>query len=167
MEITGRMPYLCNGLKTFHMHHKIIIGLILLSAICSSCAEHIKPTLYQIDFNMEEYTLPQNIADPEVRKAYDDIISVFERSNLGMESWTVDIVNDRFDAEDKNAEARYNNTLARVKTIETECLGILDALGTQSESSLYIRAVLKLSRWVAADKLSTQMQEYRFELKYN
>lgn len=149
------------------MHNKIIIGLILLSGVFSSCAEHIKPTMYQIDFNLEEYTQPQTIADPEVRKAYDDIISVFERSNLGMESWTVDIVNDRFDAEDKNAEARYNNTLTRVKTSETECQRIIDALGTQSESSFYIKAVLKLSRWVAADRLSTQMQEYRFELKYN
>lgn len=151
------------------MHNNIrniFLGLILLSGVFSSCAQHIKPTMYQIDFNIEEFTPPQTIADPEVRKAFEDIISVFERAKLGLDSWTVDIVNDRFDAEDKNAENRYNNTLTRVKACEAECRRIIDALGT-SESSLYLRVVLKLSRWVAADSLSTPMEEYRFELIYN
>ena len=151
------------------MHNNIrniFLGLILLSGVFSSCAQHIKPTMYQIDFNIEEFTPPQTIADSEVRKAFEDIISVFERAKLGLDSWTVDIVNDRFDAEDKNAENRYNNTLTRVKACEAECRRIIDALGT-SESSLYLRVVLKLSRWVAADSLSTPMEEYRFELIYN
>ena len=142
-------------------------ALLLPVVLLASCAQHIKATMYQIDFSIEEYTLPQNIADPEVRKAFDDIIDVFDKAKLGLQSWTVDIVNDRFDAEDKNAEARYNSTLARVKASETECRKIIDALGSQYESSLYIRSVLKMSRWVAADGLSTPMEEYRFELKYN
>ena len=141
-------------------------ALLLPVVLLASCAQHIKPTMYQIDFSMEEYTLPQNIADPEVRKAFEDIIAEFESSNLAMQSWTVDIVNDRFDAEDRNAQARYENTLARVRACESRCRTIIDALGT-SESSFYIRSVLKLSRWVAADGLSTVMGEYRFELRYN
>ena len=144
----------------------ILLGLILLSGVFSSCAQDIKPTMYQIDFSIEEYTLPQNIADPEAQKAFSDIIAVFERAKLGLQSWTVDIVNDRFDAEDKNAEAKYENTLTKVKACEAECRKIIDALGP-SESSFYLKPVLKMSRWVAADKLTTPMGEYRFELRYN
>ena len=150
------------------MKIKLLPAALLLPVILlASCARHIKPTVYQIDFSMEEYTLPQNISDPEVRKAFEDIISVFEKAKLGLDSWTVDIVNDRFDAEDRNAETKYENTLTRVKACEAECRKIIDALGTQYESSFYIRSALKLSRWVAADGLSTKMQEYRFELTYN
>ncbi len=145
----------------------ILLGLVLMSGVFASCAQHTKPTMYQIDFSIEEFTPPQSISDPEVRKAFDEMISVFEKANLGMQSWTVDIVNDRFDAEDKNAEARYNNTLTKVKACEAECRKIIDALGAQSESSLYMRVVCKLTRWVAADSLSSLMQEYRFELEYN
>ena len=145
----------------------ILLGLVLMSGIFASCAQHIKPTMYQIDFNIEEFTPPQSISDPEVRKAFDEIISVFEKANLGMQSWTVDIVNDRFDAEDKNAENRYNNTLTKVKACEAECKRIIDALDAQSESSLYLKVVCKLSRWVAADSQSSVMKEYRFELQFN
>ena len=150
-----------------NMKMKLLPAALLLPVVLlASCAQHTKTTMYQIDFSIEEYTLPQNITDPEARKAFDDIISVFEKVNLGMESWTVDIVNDRFDAEDKNAEYRYNSTLTKVKACETQCRKIIDALGP-SESSFYLKPVLKMSRWVAVDGLTTHMQEYRFELKYN
>lgn len=145
----------------------ILFGLVLMSGVFASCTQHIKPTMYQIDFNIEELTPPQSISDPEVRKAFDEIISVFEKANLGMQSWTVDIVNDRFDAEDKNAENRYENTLTKVKACEEECKRIINALDAQSGSSLYLKVVCKLSRWVAADSQSSVMKEYRFELQFN
>lgn len=141
-------------------------ALLLPVVLLASCAQHIKPTMYQIDFRVEEYTLPQNIADPDARKAFEDIIGVFEKAKLGLESWTVDIVNDRFDAEDRNAESRYETALTKVKACESQCRKIIDALGP-SESSFYLKPVLKMTRWVAADGLSTQMAEYRFELRYN
>ena len=141
-------------------------ALLLPVVLLASCAQHIKATMYQIDFGMEEFTQPQNIADPEVRKAFDDIIDVFDKAKLGLQSWTVDIVNDRFDAEDRNAEAKYENTLTRVKACESQCRKIIDGLGP-SESSFYLKPVLKMTRWVAADGLTTQMGEYRFELRYN
>ena len=141
-------------------------ALLLPIVLLASCAQHIKPTVYQIDFSIEEYTLPQNIADPDARKAFEDIIAVFGNANLAMQSWTVDIVNDRFDAEDRNAETKYENTLTRVKACESQGRKIIDALGP-GESSFYLKPVLKMSRWVAADGLTTHMEEYRFELKYN
>ena len=141
-------------------------ALLLPIVLFASCAQHTKTTLYQIDFGLGEYTLPQDIADPEARKAFDDIVAVFEKANIGMQSWTVDIVNDRFDAEDRNAETKYESTLTRVKACESQCRKIIDALGP-SESSFYLKPFLKMSRWVAADKLTTHMQEYRFELRYN
>ena len=141
-------------------------ALLLPIVLLASCAQHTKTTVYQINFSVEEYTLPQDIEDPEARKAFEDIISVFEKAQLGLQSWTVDIVNDRFDAEDRNAEAKYENTLTRVKACESQCRKIIDGLGP-SESSFYLKPFLKMSRWVAADGLTTQMQEYRFELRYN
>lgn len=144
-----------------------VFGLFLFSGAFTSCVEHIKTTMYQIEIGMEDFTQPQNISDPRIRGAFDQIISEFEKANFGLDSWTVEIVNDQFEAEDRIAENKYNNTLTRVKACELQCREIIDALGTDSESSFYIKVYCKLSRWVAADRLSTLMQEYCFELKYN
>jgi len=156
---------LCERHMSSTLFALLVLGL--LSGVFTSCDKYYKSTTYRIEFIMEEYTQPQSISDPEVRQAYDQIIDELEKMNVGFDAWTVEIVNDRFEDEDKNAETRYNNALTRVKAAEAQCRQIIDALGTEYESSFYIRAVVKLSRWVAVDHLSTLMGEYHFELKYN
>lgn len=149
---------------------KIFFGLVLISGVFASCEEKlIKTTVYQIDFGLNEYTRNIYISEPEVQKAFDDILSVLATWPQELEKpyWTVEIVNDRFDAEDKNAETRYNDFLTKLKVAEAECREIIGALGTRYESSFSLKPVLSLTRWVPADELSTLMREYRFELNYN
>ena len=143
-----------------------LLGLVLLSSLVS-CETHYKTTMYQIAFGIDKCTQPQNITDPDVRQTFDRIIAEFEKAHTGLDDWTVEVVNDRYEAEDKNAVNRYNETLTRVKAVEAECRRILAGLEAGHESSFFINASVTLTRWVAVDHLTTHMQEYNFELKYN
>ena len=145
---------------------RLVFVLVLVLGSLSSCTKEYKTTMYQISFGMEDYTDDHTISDPEVKEVYRQILEELAKVN-SLDSWQVEILNDRFETEDKNAMERYNNTLQQVKAGEARCRKLIEALGTQNESSFHITLVCSLTRWVAADSSTTLMQEYRFELKYN
>ena len=144
----------------------ISVFVLILGSLCS-CSKEYKLTMYQITSGWEDdFTSDKSIADPDVKAVYlqilDDLGSV-----SGQDSWQVEILNDRFEKEDQNALDRYNSKLQLVKAAEARCRKMIEELGTLGGSSFHLTFVCKLSRWVAADSATNNMQEYRFELRYN
>lgn len=145
---------------------RFVCVLAYILGSLSSCTKEYKTTMYQISFGMEDYSDEHTISDPEVKEVYRQILEELAKVS-SLDSWQVEILNDRFETEDKNALARYENTLQQVKAGEARCRKLIEALGAQYGSSFHMTFVCKLTRWVAADSSTTPMQEYRFELKYN
>ena len=145
----------------------LVGSLILILGTIASCSKEYKLTMYQITSGWEDdLTSDKSISDPDVKAVYlqilDDLGSV-----SGLDSWQVDILNDKFEKDDQIALDRYNSKLQLVKAAEARCRKKIEELGTQGGSSFHLTFVCKLSRWVAADSATKHMQEYRFELRYN
>ena len=145
---------------------RLVFVLVLILGSLSSCTKEYKTTMYQISFGMEDYTDDHTISDPEVKEVYRQILEELAKVN-SLDSWQVEILNDKYEKDDQLALDRYNSKLQLVKAAEARCRKKIEELGTQGGSSFHLTFVCKLSRWVAADSATKHMQEYRFELKYN
>lgn len=141
--------------------------LALIIGSLSSCTKEYKVTMYQITSGWEDgFTQEQAISDPDVKEVYKRILEDLA-SVSGLDSWQVDILNDKFEQEDLTALDRFNNKLNLVKASEARCRKMMEELGTHGEASFHLTFICELTRWVAADSKTTHMQEYHFELRYN
>ena len=145
----------------------LFCGLVILF-LFASCEKEIKLTQYQIDLGMSEYTQPAEITDPVLRDFYMHIMTeVAEHLYELSDAWSTEITNDRFNSKDKEALAKYNSVLPKVKECEALCKKEIEQSDIQSISSFYMRVYCRLTRSVPADGLSLCLDEYSFELKYN
>ena len=140
--------------------------MVLLAGILSSCGKEYKVTVYQLYLDMTEFTQPQTIKDLEVKSLYTGLWTDLSNLNLN-DTWQVEVINDKFSAEDSKAEARYDSNLPKVKELESSYKKKIEELGGRSESSFYTKIVYKLSKSVPADYSSECLREYYFELKYD
>ena len=81
-------------------------------------------------------------------------------------SWPVEIVNDRFDAEDRYAEYWYNENLPKVKEFEAQCRKKIEEMDHNPKSHFCLSVVYKLTRSVPGGGKDVCLNEYRFDLKY-
>ena len=140
--------------------------LTVCSGIVSSCTKDYISTSYMISFSidMNGFTQPKNIPDPEIRETYLQMVT--DINNLGSvtnNSWQVEVVNCKYDKEDRKAEEMYDSHLAEIKEMETKCRNIIDNLEIREGSSFQVKVDYTLKRWSPA----VTLKEYTFELRYN
>lgn len=148
----------------------LFFGLLIVSLFFISCTKTTKVTRYQIIFGCDEVTQPrivEMLAGKDASEPLLQIVNDIDKLKSSIDqSWQAEIVNDRFDAEDKNAENRYDENLQRVKEFEAQCKKKLEELDPHPGSNFYLSIVYKLNRSVPADGSDVCMKEYRFELRY-
>ena len=148
----------------------LVCGLLIVSLLFTSCAKTTKFTRYQIIFGYDKVTQPrivEMLAGKDASEPLLQIVNDIDKLKSSIDqSWQAEIVNDRFDAEDKNAENRYDENLQRVKEFEAQCKKKLEELDPHPGSNFYLSIVYKLNRSVPVDGSDVCMKEYRFELRY-
>lgn len=148
----------------------LVCGLLIVSLLFTSCVKTTKFTRYQIIFGYDKVTQPrivEMLAGKDVNESLLQIVNDIDKLKSSIDqSWQVDIVNDRFDAEDKNAENKYDENLQRVKEFEAQCKKKIEELDPHPGSNFYLSIVYKLNRSVPVDGSDVCMKEYRFELRY-
>ena len=148
----------------------LVCGLLIVSQFFISCTKTTKVTRYQIIFGCDEVTQPrivEMLAGQDASESLLQIVNDIDKLKSSIDqSWQVEIINDRFDAEDKNAENKYDENLPRVKEFEAECKKKIEELEPHPGSNYYLSIVYKLNRSVPADGSDVCMKEYRFELRH-
>lgn len=140
---------------------------LLAGGLFTSCEKVSKPTYYEIVFGFIEFTPPQEIADPELRELYTQMIEDSNKVKSRTDAyWEVWIDNDKFAREDRQAETKYNNNLDLVKNFEETWRKKFEDFGIVSGSSFDIKFVYYVRRWYGSESF-IYLQEYNFEIKYN
>ena len=148
---------------------KLFCALILAANLFASCEKETTLTTYLFYFNEEDYTQPGEIADPEIRAFYLDILEGFSKLQAN-DFWQIYVDNRKFGPEDEKAEARFSATLATIKEYEARYRKAIEDLGVHEGSSFHVKYVYRLSRDIPADHFSDGyspaiLQEYSFELR--
>lgn len=156
---------MAKGTRIKHML-AVFCGLIICTCLLSSCKKESTNTSYTITFGWTDLTQPRDIPDPEIRAAYDQILTdIYNLKPTTDDYWQVWVVNNNYKAEDKKAEGKFNSHLADVKQMETRCKDVIENLEIRAGSSFSVSVVYKLKRWDT--KESADLQKYDFELRYN
>lgn len=141
-------------------------GLIICTCLMSSCGKEETKTSYMISFGWSELTQSREIQDPEIREAYEQLLSdIYNLKPTTDACWDVWIANNDYKTQDKEAENKFNSHLADVKQIETGCRKIIDNMEIREGSSFFVVVEYTLKRWDVHE--NTDLQKYSFELRYN
>ena len=148
----------------------LFCGLLIVSLFVSSCTQTVKYSHYKITFDCNKVTQPmvvEMLAGRDVKESLlqivDDVNNLKSRVDR---SWPAEIVNDRFDAEDRYAEYWYNENLPKVKEFEAQCRKKIEEMDPNPKSHFCLSVVYKLTRSVPGDGKDVCLNEYRFDLKY-
>ena len=146
-----------------------VFALVLAAGVFSSCSKDNKVVLYSFYLDVTDRTAPTEIENPEMREIYSNLLTdlLEDLGKLKMNGvHEAIIVNNQYDAEDKNHADRYDGVLPAVMALEAQYMQRIEDLGEPTGLAFVIQVAFTLSRSTPADASSAvKLREYAFYLR--
>lgn len=146
-----------------------VFALVLAVGVFSSCSTDNKVVLYNFYLDVTDRTAPTQIENPEMREIYSNLLTdlLEDLGKLNMNGvHEAIIVNNQYDAEDKNHADRYDGVLPAVMALEAQYMQRIEDLGEPTGLAFVIQVAFTLSRSTPADASSAvKLREYAFDLR--
>lgn len=146
-----------------------VFALVLAVGVFSSCSTDNKVVLYNFYLDVTDRTAPTQIENPEMREIYSNLLTdlLEDLGKLNMNGvHEAIIVNNQYDAEDKNHADWYDGVLPAVMALEAQYMQRIEDLGEPTGLAFVIQVAFTLSRSTPADASSAvKLREYAFDLR--
>ena len=146
-----------------------VFALVLAAGVFSSCSTDNKVVLYNFYLDVTDRTAPTEIENPEMREIYTNLLTdlMEDLGKLNMNGvHEAIIVNNQYDAEDKNHADWYDGVLPAVMALEAQYMQRIEDLGEPTGLAFVIQVAFTLSRSTPADASSAvKLREYAFVLR--